>query len=106
MTSLKASRRVFKSEGDILKSSGSADNEVLKSKSESYLSTRKSHPLLNFDDDFSKSHYGDIILAAETLENIVNEGSFIGYRAVAKSAGCREMSNNVLKLVYGTMKCY
>ncbi|KAI8906764.1 S-adenosyl-L-methionine-dependent methyltransferase [Gorgonomyces haynaldii] len=47
-------------------------------KSEPQLSVRKSHPLLNFTDDSIPVKYGELILAAETLENIVDEGSFVG----------------------------
>jgi hypothetical protein len=76
-------------------------------KSDPCLSPRKSHPLLNYSDDFKPITYGELILAAETLENIVNEGTFIGtIRSKFKtSTSSREMSNRVLKLVYGTMKC-
>jgi hypothetical protein len=84
-------------------------NYLLETKSEPNL---KSHPLLNYSDDFTPISYGDLILAGETLENIVNEGTYIGtikskLRASTgtTSSPSREMSSRVLKLVYGTMKC-
>lgn len=72
------------------------------------------HPLLDQSDDNKPHHYQDLILAAETLENIVNEGAFVGNiqskfkwssGEKQKSHIGREMSDIVLKLVYGTMKC-
>ena len=76
-------------------------------KSEPAIASRKSHPLLNYQDDDKPQSYADLVLAAETLENIVNEGSFIGtIKARFKSSDSgREMNDHVLKLVYGTMKC-
>ncbi|KAL5032021.1 hypothetical protein BDV3_000619 [Batrachochytrium dendrobatidis] len=83
-----------------------------KYKSEPSLSC-KSHPLLDTLNDCTPHTYNELILAAEILENIVNEGTFVGsirsrYKMFGKThepehAG-REMSDRVLKLVYGTMK--
>jgi hypothetical protein len=82
---------------------------LLETKSEPNL---KYHPLLNYSDDFTPISYGDLILAGETLENIVNEGTFIGTiksklrtSTGTTSGSNREMNSKVLKLVYGTMKC-
>jgi hypothetical protein len=75
------------------------------------ISSRKPHPLLD-DADIGKPHtYAELILGAETLENIVAEGAHLGatlrrFRSESneKHVG-REMSDRVLRLVYGTMKC-
>ncbi len=76
-------------------------------KSEQVLSPRKSHPLLNYHDDGIPHRYDELVLAAETLENIVNEGSFIGtiHSSWKRSHETKAMSDRVMKLVYGTMKC-
>ncbi|KAH6581589.1 hypothetical protein BASA61_009008 [Batrachochytrium salamandrivorans] len=82
-------------------------------KSEPAISTHKSHPLLDSFEDTRPHTYNELILAAETLENIVNEGTFVGsirsrYKMYGKAHepmhSGREMSDQVLKLVYGTMK--
>jgi hypothetical protein len=77
--------------------------------SEPTISTRK-HTLLDEEDDNPPHTYYEYLFAAETLENIVNEGAFVGtIRSKLKWYGNnqvgREMSDRVLKLVYGTMKC-
>ena len=82
-------------------------------KSEPSLSKRKLHPLL--DDDFgNKPHsYNELILAAETLENIVMEGTLVGATIRSRLAllgkkakkDSSQMTNRVLQLVYGSMKC-
>ncbi|KAI9091293.1 S-adenosyl-L-methionine-dependent methyltransferase [Phlyctochytrium arcticum] len=77
----------------------------------SSLSLRKSFSLLD-DTDTTKQHsYAELIVAAETLENIVNESVFVGAAPLRKSksggldvAGKSTMGDTVLKLVYGTMK--
>ena len=74
---------------------------------------RKIHPLLDDSDENQPHSYADLLLAAETFENIVMEGTLIGAtirsrlsilgRRISKES--RQMNNRVLKLVYGTMKC-
>jgi hypothetical protein len=67
--------------------------------------TRK-HPLLDETDEKVPHAYYEYLFAAETLENIVNEGAFVGtIRSEKSRRGGREMSDRVLKLVYGTIKC-
>ena len=86
---------------------------LIGAKSEPTLSLRKPHPLLDTSDDSHSYSYNELILAAETLENIVNEGTLIGsirpeFRSLNKIGvehSGREMTDHVLKLVYGTMKC-
>nr|KAJ3419985.1 hypothetical protein HK105_006256 [Polyrhizophydium stewartii] len=85
---------------------GSKSEPTLSSSSPSP-SQRKSHPLLDTLEDNTPHTYNEIMLAAETLENIVNEGTFVGsirarFKLYAKQpdvehAG-REMSDRVLKL--------
>jgi hypothetical protein len=77
--------------------------------SEPVMSSRK-HPLLDEADEVTPHSYHEYLFASETLENIVNEGAFVGtIRSRLKWHGKnhvgREMSDRVLKLVYGTMKC-
>lgn len=72
--------------------------------------TAKRHPLLDETDENIPCTYHEYLFAAETLENIVNEGTFVGtiqsrYKWHGKNQIGREMSDRVLKLVYGTMKC-
>ncbi|KAJ3209744.1 hypothetical protein HDU67_005963 [Dinochytrium kinnereticum] len=82
---------------------------------------RKPHPLLD-DTGLGDPHtFNDLLVAAETLENIVMEGihgttagairRFKGFGGAAaagetKSVGTvgREMNDKILRLVYGTMK--
>lgn len=82
----------------------------LTAKSEPGLVRSTTHPLLDDIDD-SVPRYEEYLFAAETLENIVNEGTFVGtinskfqWHPGANQVS-REMSDKVLKLVYGTMKC-
>ncbi|KAJ3322157.1 putative methyltransferase nsun7 [Blyttiomyces sp. JEL0837] len=78
--------------------------------SEPALSNRKPHPLL--DEDISTAYtYSELLLGAETLENIVAEGVYMGatLRRFRSETGDRpksgrEMTDKVLRLVYGTMK--
>lgn len=68
----------------------------------------KLHPLLDDQDENKPTSYSDILLAAETLENILIEGTLIGASLKSRMASTKEygkMNNRVLKLVYGTMKC-
>ena len=92
--------------------------------SESLLSLRLSSTASLFSDlDDPVPHtYAELLLAAETLENIVTEGvlvgatvrRFKGFGSGIKGLGNDEkeggagkegMNERVLKLVYGTMKC-
>lgn len=75
---------------------------------------RRSHPLLNDLDDHYPHAFGELILAAETLENIVNESVFVGATPLKRvrsgsvdylSISRDNMGDRVLKLVYGTMTC-
>ncbi|KAJ3275849.1 putative 28S rRNA (cytosine-C(5))-methyltransferase [Terramyces sp. JEL0728] len=74
---------------------------------------QKKHPLLDASDDRITHTYHELLFAAETLENIVNEGAFVGtvrskFKWLAGEKDLeyvgKEMSDRVLKLVYGTMK--
>ena len=68
----------------------------------------KLHPLLDDQDENKPTSYIDLMLAAETLENILMEGTLIGatFRSrIAPSKEYGKMNCRVLKLVYGTMKC-
>ncbi|KAI8927514.1 hypothetical protein BC831DRAFT_452189 [Entophlyctis helioformis] len=117
--------RPYHSESSLLPGPSASEQRptsTLRLKSEPVLSTRKAHPLLDTDDDHTQQTYNELILSAETLENIVNEGTFVGPirsrssiskmgHARGQSGGehevqhaGREMSDRVLKLVYGTMK--
>jgi hypothetical protein len=82
--------------------------------SEPLIVHRRRHPLLDDDDSTSPHSYHDYLFAAETLENIVNDGAFLGtiktkYKWLSgPQENCfvsKEMSDRVLKLVYGTIKC-
>lgn len=78
--------------------------------SEPTLSPRKSHPLLDDLDDPNPHTYAELLLAAETLESIVAEGVLVGatvrrFKGGTKGGEGGGMSDRVLKLVYGTMKC-
>jgi hypothetical protein len=68
------------------------------------LSVKKSHPLLNQDTPPSAN---ELSLAAEALENIVADGSLIQSSKKSKNLANegRELSDRVLSIVYGTMKC-
>lgn len=82
----------------------------LVTQSEPNLHAKKSHPLLDDNEDDTPHTYNEVILAAETLENIVEEGAFAGglrarFMTHQQRHAGREMSDRVLKLVYGTMKC-
>ena len=91
------------------------NNEPIQhSKSEPVLGQQKRHPLLDRDDSSTPHNYHDYLFAAETLENIVNEGAFVGtiktkYKWFSgpkeNDLVSKDMSDRVLKLVYGTMKC-
>ncbi|KAJ3373954.1 putative 28S rRNA (cytosine-C(5))-methyltransferase [Kappamyces sp. JEL0680] len=79
----------------------------LHAQSEPVLFSQKRHPLLEEDDDSTPHSYNDYLFAAETLENIVNEGAFVGtirtkfkWFAGGKETGHinRDMSDRVLKL--------
>lgn len=68
------------------------------------------HPLLDDQEEDRPTSYSDLLLAAETLENILMEGTLIGVSlrsrlSQASSKEYRKMNSRVLKLVYGTMKC-
>ncbi|KAJ3322853.1 putative methyltransferase nsun7 [Boothiomyces sp. JEL0866] len=74
---------------------------------------QKKHPLLDSSDEKTVHTYHELLFAAETLENIVNEGAFVGtirskFKWLAGEKDLdyvgKEMSDRVLKLVYGTMK--
>ncbi|KAI8823776.1 S-adenosyl-L-methionine-dependent methyltransferase [Fimicolochytrium jonesii] len=74
---------------------------------------QRSHSLLDDLDAEEQHTCAEILLAAETLENMVNESVFVGaapYRKMksgnlGQSALWRDnMGDKVLKLVYGTMK--
>lgn len=104
--------RRFVSESAIYTNAAASDlnPEPLHSKSEPVLTKR--HPLLDLDNDDPHT-YHEYIFAAETLENIINEGNFIGtiksrysWFSPSKSASYanRAVGDKVLKLVYGTMK--
>jgi hypothetical protein len=88
------------------------DFPVVHSKSEPTISLQKRHPLLD-EDDLTPHTFHEYLFAAETLENIVNEGAFVGnirsnlkwFTPKEKSLISRDMTDRVLKLVYGTMKC-
>ncbi|KAJ3251106.1 hypothetical protein HDU77_006135 [Chytriomyces hyalinus] len=80
--------------------------------SEPAISNRKPHPLLN-DFDGGKHSYAELLFGAETLENIAAEGAYAGatmrrYRENAakgkKEVVGREMTDRILRMVYGTMK--
>ena len=78
------------------------------SKSEPALKT-KSHPLIA-DADYTPSCI-ELYAASETLENIVAEGNLVGasvkrYRGLDNaSESSKDVSDKVLEIVYGTMKC-
>jgi hypothetical protein len=81
------------------------------SKSEPALSTGKKHPLLEYANEGTPHGYFEYLIAAQIIENIVNDGSFIGsirsrfkWHSDKKQMG-KQMSDTVLKLVYGTIKC-
>ncbi|KND03793.1 uncharacterized protein SPPG_08917 [Spizellomyces punctatus DAOM BR117] len=74
---------------------------------------RKSLSLMEDLDDNQSHNFGEFLVAAETLENIVNESVFVGAAPLKRTksgqvdhaAIWREnMGDKVLKLVYGTMK--
>lgn len=77
---------------------------------------KKTHPLLEEDLECSKNgyNYAELLLAAETFENIVMEGTLVGANIrrrlslLGQSSGAKEagkMNSRVLRLVYGAMKC-
>ncbi|KAJ3268833.1 putative 28S rRNA (cytosine-C(5))-methyltransferase [Borealophlyctis nickersoniae] len=77
------------------------------------LQHQKSHPLFDDLNDPQPHTYGELLLAADTLEDIVTEGVFVGANVRRfRGFGHREeehgskdvMTDRVLKLVYGTMK--
>ena len=68
------------------------------------------HPLLDDRDEKYPSRYSEILLASETLENIVMQGTLIGATVRSRISSstadaCRKMNTRALKLVYGSMKC-
>ena len=67
--------------------------------------SEKMHPLLDYHDYNIPLNYTDIVLASQTLENIVNEGAFVEtIRSTFKSSNhTHEMNNRVLKLVYDAL---
>lgn len=74
----------------------------------------KKHPLLELEDEETPHTFHEYIFAAETLENIVNDGNFVGtiksrYKWFSPPKDSdhvtKAVSDRVLKLVYGTMKC-
>ncbi|KAI8906571.1 S-adenosyl-L-methionine-dependent methyltransferase [Powellomyces hirtus] len=77
-------------------------------------SLQRSHSLLDDLDAADQHTCGEILLAAETLENIVNESVFVGAAPTMRrgrsghlehgSVWRDNMGDKVLKLVYGTMK--
>ncbi|KAJ3417169.1 hypothetical protein HDV05_006375 [Chytridiales sp. JEL 0842] len=83
---------------------------LFETQSDPAISSRKPHPLLD-DADIGRPYTSnELVLGAETLENIVAEGAHLGatLRRFRSDAGARnvgrEMSDRVLRLVYGTMK--
>jgi hypothetical protein len=87
---------------------------LLGTQSEPAISQRRPHPLL--DDGDSEPHSSsELLLAAETLENIAAEGIYMGATMRRLKMGYsemdgekhtgREMNDRILRLVYGTMKC-
>jgi hypothetical protein len=50
-------------------------------------------------------NYKDLLIAANHLHLIVNQASFVGSVSSALKTNSRAISNTVLDLIYGTMKC-
>ena len=101
--------RAYASDNALEKSRPKRPN-VNNTNSEPNLTSIKRHPLLDEIDDQIPHTFHEYLFAAETLENIVNEGAFVGtirsrFKCTGKNQVGREMSDRVLKLVYGTMKC-
>ncbi|KAI9199691.1 uncharacterized protein BJ171DRAFT_570263 [Polychytrium aggregatum] len=81
----------------------------LQARSEPILSSRKPSSFFESVDLDVASSYREIIQAAEVLESIVAEGSLAGItitkrHSMSQGELWREMTDHVLKLVYGTMK--
>ncbi|KAJ3221782.1 putative methyltransferase nsun7 [Clydaea vesicula] len=81
------------------------------SQSEPTLSiSKKCHPLIGDYENESPPTCNELFYAAETLENIVQEGSLMGtainkFRGIGLSdSSTREISDRILSIVYGTMK--
>ncbi|KAI8610454.1 S-adenosyl-L-methionine-dependent methyltransferase [Chytriomyces sp. MP71] len=80
------------------------------SQSEPTFSHRKPHPLLD-DLENGPHSYAELLFGAETLENIAAEGAYAGatmrrYKEgkIQQGALGREMTDRILRMVYGTMK--
>ncbi|KAJ3209940.1 putative methyltransferase nsun7 [Entophlyctis luteolus] len=76
------------------------------SQSEPVLASRKNHPLLEDDLSNIPYSYAELLYGAETLENIAADGFYTGntlkqLKIVPNGA---EMTDRILRLVYGTMK--
>ncbi|KAJ3108876.1 putative 28S rRNA (cytosine-C(5))-methyltransferase [Phlyctochytrium planicorne] len=120
--------RTYKSDTSLLPNVGRTDSDraaghrpvLVMTQSEPALNQgRKPHPLLD-DSGIGDPHtYNELLVAAETLENIVMEGihgttagairRFKGFSHGSqndenKPSSGREMSDRILRLVYGTMK--
>lgn len=105
--------RPFQSEPSLQTTALESAPLITHAKSQPALTSR--HPLLAEKEDLQTPHnYHEYLFAAETLENIVNESALIGtirskYRWFASTREAdfvsKDMSDRVLKLVYGTMKC-
>lgn len=110
MERVKTLKRQFVSEGAL--TSSSAEKHVTDPIFKSVPNLYRSDSRTNDETESQIKHfYYEYLFAAETLENIVNEGLFVGsiiskfqWHSGANQVN-REMSERVLKLVYGTMKC-
>lgn len=108
--SLMESQRKYLSESSLTQKLGDhLPSKLITTKSAPTLGA-KLHPLLDDQDEDKPTSYSDLLLAAETLENILIEGTLIGAslrsrlsQEATKKHG--KMNTRVLKLVYGTMKC-
>ncbi|KAJ3151516.1 putative 28S rRNA (cytosine-C(5))-methyltransferase [Geranomyces variabilis] len=76
-------------------------------------SLHRSHSLIDDLDEADQHTCGEILVAAETLENLVNESVFVGAAPLKRGKSGQlenpsvwrdNMGDKVLKLVYGTMK--
>ncbi|KAJ3148353.1 putative 28S rRNA (cytosine-C(5))-methyltransferase [Geranomyces michiganensis] len=76
-------------------------------------SLQRSHSLIDDLDEADQHTCGEILVAAETLENLVNESVFVGAAPLRRGKSGQlenpsvwrdNMGDKVLKLVYGTMK--